>query len=80
MGTGIWTMHFIGMLAFQLPVPIRYDVGTVAVSLAAAVLACGLALSTLGHREMPFIKLLRGKYLHRAGYRGDALHRNGRHP
>ena len=60
MGTGIWTMHFIGMLAFQLPVSIRYDVGIVALSLAAAVLASGVALSTLGHREMALIKLLRG--------------------
>ncbi len=60
MGTGIWAMHFIGMLAFQLPVSIRYDVGIVALSLAAAVLASGVALSTLGHREMVFIKLLRG--------------------
>jgi two-component system, sensor histidine kinase and response regulator len=60
MGTGIWTMHFIGMLAFQLPIPIRYDIGVVAVSLAAAVLASGVALSTLGHREMILSKLLRG--------------------
>ena len=60
MGTGIWTMHFVGMLAFQLPVSIRYDVGIVALSLAAAVLASGVALSTLGYREMALIKLLRG--------------------
>jgi PAS domain S-box-containing protein len=60
MGTGIWAMHFIGMLAFQLPISIRYDVGTVALSLAAAVLTSGIALSTLGHREMPLIKLVRG--------------------
>ena len=26
MGTGIWSMHFIGMLAFSLPVPMGYDV------------------------------------------------------
>jgi len=24
MGTGIWSMHFIGMLAFRLPVPVSY--------------------------------------------------------
>src|ERR1044072_1368041 len=27
MGIGIWSMHFIGMLAFRLPIPIGYDVG-----------------------------------------------------
>jgi NO-binding membrane sensor protein with MHYT domain len=26
MGAGIWSMHFIGMLAFSLPVPLAYDV------------------------------------------------------
>ncbi|MDQ7012258.1 MAG: MHYT domain-containing protein, partial [Mariprofundaceae bacterium] len=26
MGVGIWSMHFIAMLAFRLPVPVRYDV------------------------------------------------------
>src|SRR5580765_8745188 len=25
MGTGIWSMHFVGMLAFSLPVPTVYD-------------------------------------------------------
>src|SRR5438105_15308760 len=26
MGSGIWSMHFTGMLAFSLPIPISYDV------------------------------------------------------
>jgi hypothetical protein len=26
MGLGIWSMHFIGMLAYKLPVPMSYDV------------------------------------------------------
>ncbi|MEJ0003174.1 MAG: EAL domain-containing protein [Pararobbsia sp.] len=25
MGVGIWAMHFIGMLAFELPIPVGYD-------------------------------------------------------
>ena len=25
MGIGIWSMHYIGMLAFHLPVPVKYD-------------------------------------------------------
>ncbi|MBC8932188.1 histidine kinase, partial [Escherichia coli] len=24
MGTGIWSMHFVGMLAFSLPIPLGY--------------------------------------------------------
>src|SRR5256885_3789832 len=29
MGIGIWSMHYIGMLAFSLPVPVLYDWPTV---------------------------------------------------
>ena len=25
MGIGIWSMHFVGMLAFSLPIPMGYD-------------------------------------------------------
>src|SRR5205085_2548377 len=25
MGLGIWSMHYVGMLAFSLPVPVEYD-------------------------------------------------------
>ena len=29
MGMGVWAMHYIGMLAYHLPVPILYDWPTV---------------------------------------------------
>jgi PAS domain S-box-containing protein len=44
MGLGIWSMHYIGMLAYSLPVPVRYDWPTVLASLLAAMLASGIAL------------------------------------
>jgi len=44
MGLGIWAMHYTGMLAFELPVPVFYHVPTVALSLVAAVLASLAAL------------------------------------
>jgi PAS domain S-box-containing protein len=44
MGVGIWSMHFVGMLAFHLPVPMAYDVRTVALSALVAVAASALAL------------------------------------
>ena len=58
MGSGIWSMHFIGMLAFSLPVAIRYDIPTVIVSHVAAVFASGVALYVVrGHslRVVPFL-------------------------
>jgi NO-binding membrane sensor protein with MHYT domain len=44
MGVGIWSMHFIGMLAFHLPVPITYELGRVVLSVLVAVAASALAL------------------------------------
>src|SRR6201993_1168344 len=44
MGLGIWSMHYIGMLAFSLPVPVFYDWPTVVFSLLAAIGASAVAL------------------------------------
>jgi serine phosphatase RsbU (regulator of sigma subunit) len=49
MGTGIWAMHFIAMLAYHLPVSIGYDFPIVILSWVAAVLASGIAFYSL-HR------------------------------
>lgn len=44
MGFAIWSMHYVGMLAFVLPVPVRYHVPTVILSLEAAVAGAAIAL------------------------------------
>ena len=44
MGFGIWSMHYVGMLAFVLPVPVLYHVPTVILSLVAAVAGAAIAL------------------------------------
>jgi PAS domain S-box-containing protein len=44
MGTGIWSMHFIGMLAFRLPIPMAYDVWINVLSWVIAMGASGVAL------------------------------------
>ncbi|MBD1937507.1 MHYT domain-containing protein [Microcoleus sp. FACHB-68] len=44
MGTGIWSMHFIAMLAFQLPQSVSYDMWITLFSLMCAVLASSIAL------------------------------------
>ena len=44
MGTGIWSMHFIGMLAFHLPIEMVYDLGLTAASYVIAVVVSGFAL------------------------------------
>ena len=54
MGIGIWSMHYIGMLAFRLPVAIWYDLPTVGASLLCAVLASAVALFVVSR---PLMKL-----------------------
>src|ERR1700675_959954 len=39
MGIGIWAMHFTGMLAFQLPVPIKYHLPTILAAFLVAIFA-----------------------------------------
>jgi PAS domain S-box-containing protein len=61
MGTGIWAMHFVGMAAFHLPVPVAYDLAPVGLSLFAAILASGIALFVVGRLIMtPAVVVLGG--------------------
>jgi two-component system sensor histidine kinase/response regulator len=52
LGTGIWSMHYIGMLAFRLPVAIAYDWPTVLLSLLPATFASGVALFIVSRKSM----------------------------
>ncbi len=51
MGVGIWSMHFIGMLAFRLPIAIYYDVPLLILSILVAIFASTLALFIVSSRE-----------------------------
>ncbi|HXL86411.1 MAG TPA: MHYT domain-containing protein, partial [Gemmatimonadaceae bacterium] len=48
MGLGIWSMHFVGMLAFHLPVPIGYDIPLMLLSMVVAIAASLVALMVVG--------------------------------
>jgi len=63
MGSGIWSMHFIGMLAFSLPVPVSYDVPTTLVSMLIAVVVSGFALYTVSRDTLKTSNLLTGGVL-----------------
>jgi len=60
MGIGIWSMHYIGMLAFRLPVPVQYDWPTVLASLLAAIFASLVALFVVSRDKMGHIQALVG--------------------
>ena len=56
MGFGIWSMHYVGMLAFRLPVTVEYDWPTVLVSLLAAIGASAIALYVVSRRTMGLVR------------------------
>ena len=67
MGTGIWSMHYIGMLAFILPIPVAYHWPTVLLSLLAAILASAVALGVVSRQKMGALRALAGSVLMGAG-------------
>ena len=60
MGCGIWSMHFIGMLALRTPIPMSYDVPITVLSLLIAVAASWFALYLTSRRTLSPTNLLLG--------------------
>src|SRR6201997_140447 len=67
MGTGIWSMHYIGMLAFILPIPVAYHWPTVLLSLLAAILASVIALYVVSRQKLGASRAVAGSVLMGAG-------------
>ena len=63
MGIGIWSMHYMGMAAFQLPVAARYDWPTVLLSMAAAILASAVALFVVSRKTLTTAGTITGSVL-----------------
>jgi len=77
MGTGIWSMHFIGMMAFSLPIPMGYDLTVTLLSMLIAILVSGFALlmvtgSTLSKRNLLVAGVLMGVGISSMHYTGMA--------
>ncbi|WP_438350458.1 EAL domain-containing protein [Paenibacillus sp. FA6] len=60
MGFGIWSMHFVGMLAFKLSAPVSYDLVWVVISIVIAVMASFIALHIVGRDQLGLKRLLIG--------------------
>jgi len=75
MGIGIWSMHYIGMLAFRLPVSVKYDWPTVLASLLAAILASAVALFVVSRQRMGTGRALLGSLFMGGGI--AAMHYTG---
>ena len=60
MGGGIWSMHFIGMLSFVMPIPMSYDVGLTIVSLLVAIFVTGVGFYVIGRQSVSPLRLAFG--------------------
>ncbi|WP_085714932.1 bifunctional diguanylate cyclase/phosphodiesterase [Pseudomonas sp. B28(2017)] len=75
MGIGIWSMHFIGMLAFKLPIDLGYDGTITLLSLLIGVLSSGFALWLVSQPQLPAWQLAFGALVMGAGI--SAMHYTG---
>jgi NO-binding membrane sensor protein with MHYT domain/signal transduction histidine kinase len=75
MGIGIWSMHFIGMLAFSVPMQLRYNVPVTLASLLIAILTSGFALSISSRNALSLPRLAGSSLLMGAGI--CAMHYTG---
>ena len=58
MGGGIWSMHFVGMLAFIMPTPMSYDIGLTILSLVVAIFVTGGGFYVIGRRSASPLRLV----------------------
>src|SRR6187399_1776634 len=52
MGIGVWAMHFVGMLAFILPIPINYNLPITLISMLPSILASVVMLYVIGSEHI----------------------------
>jgi diguanylate cyclase len=60
MGIGIWSMHFLGMLAFRLPMAMGYDPGITFLSLLIAIASSAFALWMVCQKDLSWRRLAMG--------------------
>jgi PAS domain S-box-containing protein len=70
LGLGIWSMHYVGMLAFQLPVQVLYHLPTVGLSLVVAVLSSGVALIVVSRKTLLWSSAVLGSLAMGSGIAG----------
>jgi NO-binding membrane sensor protein with MHYT domain len=58
MGGGIWSMHFVAMLAFIMPTPMSYDIGLTILSLVVAVFVTGVGFFVISRQSASPLRLV----------------------
>lgn len=75
MGSGIWSMHFIGMLAYHLPIAMGYDPWITGLSWLLGIISSALALKLVSQKELTNRQLAMGAVMMGAGV--CAMHYTG---
>ena len=70
MGTGIWSMHFLGMQAFELPISIGFSSGLTLLSWLAVVGAAAVALGLASREQFGPMQLVLGALVMGTGISG----------
>lgn len=71
MGIGVWSMHFIGMLAMKFPMPMHYSIGYTGISLLLVIVASIVALQqVVSQQHLGWERLTRGALLLGSGIVG----------
>jgi signal transduction histidine kinase/NO-binding membrane sensor protein with MHYT domain/CheY-like chemotaxis protein len=63
LGSGVWSMHFIGMLAFEMNMPMTYDFGMTVFSGVIVLAASALAMYLLGWYQLSFKRICFGGFI-----------------
>ena len=58
MGGGIWSMHFVAMLAFRMPIPMSYDIGLTTLSLMVAIFVTGAGFYVISRKSASPLRLV----------------------
>ncbi len=70
MGGGIWSMHFVGMLAVQLPISVSYDLLLTLISALTSILVTGIALVVASLKPLARLRVAAGGLLMGSGIAG----------
>ena len=63
MGFGVWSMHFLGMLALKMPIALSYEVGITVLSGVVAIGASAIALHIMGSSTLSVKRLVAGGFV-----------------
>lgn len=67
MGSGVWAMHFVGMLAMHFEMPVKYDVEFTLLSMLASMISSFIAFYITKEKEIHWYKIAIGGFIMGSG-------------